>query len=374
MRGSDADAQSTRFYAQSWMAVALLMRRDREAFYRFERELENGADVGEALQRDFGMTLRDFEAAIRTLSTSEPIRIVVRDDEPQIDSAPLDRATLLYELGAFLAIVEGAEKEAARHFDAALALNPHHARTLAALQRFDEALQADPTDAEIRLKYAEWLMRDAIGPFAGVFEHGDLAPFRKARALAEEALKLGADEGRARGDLGVSYIVEDDPAPGIEPLRRAVELLPRRDDFALHLYGLLLRGGQREAADALFASRFERARDKQTAFAARNILLRVETDRANALSRAGKLVEAAEVVRRLAAATPDPRGRAELEQQAATLEATAEINRQIAIYNDAVADVNAGRRADARRKLDELLKIARDEKLRADARKLRREL
>jgi tetratricopeptide (TPR) repeat protein len=358
MKSSDSESTSTQFYAQSWAAVAWLMRTDREAFYRFLRDLESGTPTAEALQTHYRKSMRDFESATQSVTGFDPIRIDVQNAATDVETKALDRATLLYELGVFLSIVEGAEKEAQRHFDAALTADPGHA----------------PTRALLLVREAESLLSDAIGPFAGVFEQGDAGDFRKARALLERALILGADEARAAGDLAITYVVEPDLAAGIAHLEHAMALAPRRDDVALHLYTLLLRAGDRTRADALFASRFANARDPQTAFAARNILLRVESDRASALSREGKLAEAAAIVRTLAAATPDLHARADLERQAAALEATAEINRQIVLYNEAVADVNAGRKRDAIRKLDALLAVAKDEKVRDDARRLRREL
>src|SRR6185436_5165694 len=202
----------------------------------------------------------------------------------------------------------------------------------------------------------------------------DAIAFRKARVLAERALALGAEEGRARGTIGTTYLVERDVAPAIPHLERARELAPARTDFALHLYDLYLRLGERAKADALFAAAFEHARDKQTVFAARNLLLRFETDRASALAKAGRLEEAAAIVCGLAAATEDALGRRELEQQAAQLAATAVVNRHIEMYNQAVTMVNAGRRRDALELLEELLRVATDAQVVRDAQRLRGEV
>jgi tetratricopeptide (TPR) repeat protein len=145
-------------------------------------------------------------------------------------------------------------------------------------------------------------------------------------------------------------------------------------DFALNLYAMYLRTGDRTKADALYAAVFENARDEQTIFAARNALLVAETTRANTLVKNGQLEEAAAIVRQLAAATPDPIGRREFEQQAARLESTALINRYIVTYNEAIALANDGRVADAIKLLDELLKGATDASVIEDATKLRGDL
>ena len=135
-----------------------------------------------------------------------------------------------------------------------------------------------------------------------------------------------------------------------------------------------LRHGDREKADALFAAAFLHARDKQVAFAARNVLLLSETARANALAQRGKLDDAATVVRALAAATEDAGAKRELEQQAAQLESTAKVNRHIQRYNEAIALSNTGKTREALQVLDALLAEATDPVVVRDAKRLHSEL
>jgi hypothetical protein len=375
VRTETAEATAPLFYAESWAAVDWLMQLDAAQFEAFMRDVAQGVPPADALATHYGKTLDDLRSAIRNPGRgSREIRIPIPTGTPETGSAtPLDRATLLYELGHFLSYVGGAGAESQRHYAEALRVDPKHAPTLAAVGRFDEAIAADPTNAQVHLTFAESLLRDAVGPFAAYFEPkpSDAADFRKARALAERALALGADEGLARGMIGTTYLAESDVTPAIAQLERAHQLAPARMDFALHLYDLYLRTGARAKADALFAAVFDRARDKQTVFAARNLLLRFETDRANALAKSGKLDEAAAIVRSLAAATDDALARRELEQQAAQLAATAAVNRHIAMYNEAVTLANAGRKLEAIKVLDELLRIATDAQVVRDAQALR---
>jgi hypothetical protein len=364
------------FYAQSWAAVAWLMRTDRERFFPFLDALEQGTPVVDALQAHYGKTLRDMEVGIRaTANSGHQIELVgARSEVPA--PASLDRATLLFELGRFLSYVAGAEEDSRKHYAEALRLDPKHARTLAAVGRFEEAIAAGLDDPEVHLAYAETLLTTALGPFAGIFEptEGDTEKFRKARTLAVRALAIGADEGAARAAIGTTYFVETELAPGIEQLERAHALLPRRSDVALNLYAMLLRSQQLAKAETLYANALANARDKQVAFAAKNVRLVAETTRANTLAKEGKLDEAAKIVREMAVATADPLGRRELEQQAASLESIAAVNRHIAMYNDAVALANTGRNRDAIKVLDELLLVAKDAQVVRDARKFREEL
>ena len=371
-------AASPLFYAQSWAAVDWLMQLDQTKFYDFLQDLERGTPVANALTTHYGKTLSDLESAIRRRGRVSGSTVKFASEEI-VKSAPpvdLDRATLLYELGRFLSVIAGAEKDAQRHFAEALRVDPKHAPTLAATGHFAEAVAAAPEDPQVLLAYAESLLETAIGPFAGVFEprEGDVERFRKARALAKHALEIDPNNARAIGDVGVSYLVEGDRRDGIAALQQALALLPRRNDYALNLYAMLLHAGERAKADALFASNFANTHDRQIIFAARNVLLTEEVNRANTLAKSGKLDEAAALIRALAAATEDARARQDLEAQAAELDKTATINRHIKMYNDAVLFVNTNHYADALKILDAILKDATDPLVIADATRLRDEL
>ena len=376
------EGSSTWFYAQSWAAVHWLIGTDQQAFFAFLRDVERGTPVPDALRTHYGRSVAELDTAIRWRS---PIsrKVVLQGGRAAEPSAPqaVDRPTLLFELGRFLSHIAGAENEAQRHYREALRLDPKHARTLAAVGELEAAVAAAPDDPGVQLLYAETLLTTAIGPFAGIFEPvaGDREKFRKARALAERALTLGIEsldggEGTARGIIGTTYLVESDLAPGIAQLEQARTLLPQRTDFALNLYAMYLRAGDRAKANALFAAAFENARDKQTIFAARNALVVSETARANDLATSGKLDEAAAIVRELASTMTDPNARREMELHAAKLEQTAVVNRHILQYNEAIALANRGKNREAITLLDELLKVATDSSVIHDATKLRSEL
>jgi len=385
------------FYAKSWAAVDWLLRnggRDNAAFYEFFHDVESGVPVETALQKRYGKSVKELDRAIGAYSgpLARPafgVTMPIPETDKTLSMTTLGRADVLYELGHFLSFFEEMEPEAMRHFRGALEVNPHHAKALAAMavlranakfydeaaKLFEQAIAADPKDAQIQLDYAEALMQNEIGPVAESeeVEPDDAPRFRKARALAQRALDLGADPARALGDLGTSYIVEDVAAlgPGIAALEKAHALLPNRYDFALHLFSMYRRSGKN--ADALF-QQLEAARNAQVKFAARAIVVRVELARTNELLKSGKYDEAAAILRGLAANSADGDTRADFEHKAAEVARAGELNRQIGVYNDAIALVNKGKYAAARKTLAELLAVATDPAVVRDAKKLQAEL
>jgi tetratricopeptide (TPR) repeat protein len=385
------------FYAKSWAVVDWLIHnggRESAVFYDFFHDVESGVPVAAALQNRYGKSVKEVERLVGAYGgplARPPLGfyIPVPETDKTASVETLDRATSLYELGRFWAGFEEMAPQAERHFRGALQANPRHARSLAALavlkanakiyddagKLFEQALAADPKDASIHLDYAEALMQNEIGPVAESEEvvEDDAPRFRKARALAQRALDLGGDQGRALGDLGTSYIVEKtaDLAPGIAALEKAHAMLPGRMDYALHLFAMVRRSGQK--GDELFA-KLDAARSPQVKFAARAIVVRIDLARTNELLHEGKYDEAAAILRTLAANSPDESARADFERQAAEVARVAESNRQIAAYNAAIEQINKGKYAAARKTLTELLATATDPRVISDARKLQGQL
>ena len=389
-------AQST-FYAESWAIVDWLVRTSDRKFYDFVRDVSHGATVEAALQARYQLTLRDVDWALSRFSSPQraawAITLLVPASDVSIKIEPIDRATMLYELGHFLSGMEELSADAERHFRAALEADPKHARSLAglgtlraaaakyaeAMPLFEQAFATDPNDVEVALAYAEALMQDQIGAPAQSSDttDDDVTRFRKARTLIQRALAHRADAGfptgRAIGDLGTTYSVENDVTPGIAALEEAGKLLPARTDFALHLLAMYRRAGDRTKADPLFA-KLDAAGNPQISFAARAVIVRAELARANALTHEQHLDEAAAIVRELAANTSDPEGRRTFEKQAAELTRVAAQNRQIDAFNKIVAQVNAGRYREAIKAVAELLDTATDPDIVRDAKKLQKDL
>lgn len=372
------------FYPQSWAIVDLLVRTNREAFYRFVADIEAGATAETALRVHYGMEPRIVEAQLRYPLPRPSASTTVRVDRTPIEIriTQLHEEDAVQELGLFLGTLEGTRDDAERFLTA----NPGHARSLAGLgllrswQRkheavtplVEQALELAPDDPVVLLLSAEALLRNSLGPFTTVADlpAGTTPRFRRARSLAMQAVKH-RPSALADAIIGTSYLVEDDARAGVAPLERAHEARPGRIDYALNLYAVLLRAGDHDRAARLFDRMFARSGNPQATHAARNALIRENLRRANDLIGDEKLEDAAVLLREAVSAATDPSQKAELEEELRNLIATAEHNRLIVAYNEAVDATNNGEHEKALRLLDALLTTATDAGIISQARELR---
>ncbi len=180
-------AGSLSFYAQSWAAVSTLVRRDADAFFDLLDDLAAGTAMAEALQKRYRMSFGQLAVAMRKAGV--PAAVMPRDESfVAMEVAPIDRPTLLSELGDMLTAVEGREIEAERHFRAALELQPN-----------DE-------DLSLRLNAA----------------------------------------------IGLRLVAESDLARALPHLELAYAGLRENPDLAFALFSIYIGDGKRSDADALF--------------------------------------------------------------------------------------------------------------------------
>ncbi|HEU4520968.1 MAG TPA: DUF1570 domain-containing protein [Thermoanaerobaculia bacterium] len=387
-RHGAAAASHPLFYPQCWALVEWMMRTKRQAFYSFVADVDEGANAAVAFRRHFGMEIGTVTRSFR-MTASRPSA----SSNVQIERTPIPVATrsisasdALYELGRFLGGMINTRDDAERYLRAALALDPAHARsvagigTLRAYERkydeaepfFDDALELAPDDSVVRALYAEALLQNAIGPFAGAIDVGRDAVdrFRRARTLIESARALEPSP-LADAILGTTYLVEDDVTAGIEPLERARAERPARLDFALNLYALYVRAGREADAGALFQSTFQRSKNTQAVFAARAVYVRERMRKANQLVAARRFEDAAAVIKELIDVTPDETAKADLRLEYDKLMKVATVNREIETYNEAVNAYNGRELHAALERLDHLLTVATDDEIRGKAERLR---
>lgn len=288
---SDSTAWSFDYYAQSWATVATLMRRDAIQFFSLLHDIDNGVDTGDALRSRYNMSLRDLEFAIRRVGSPATSLLMHNGTPLEIALKPVPREDLLYELGELLSRVQGREAEAERHFRA--------------------ALEAGASSGAIHLAYAELLLA---------------VPNRAVDARVEAQTAIDHDrslETRATGVIGLTYLAANDTTTARSYLEKTYEIAPEQTDFSLPLFSLYLEGGDREHADQMFARLAATPRANE----ARQRLLDTDIPRADALARAGKLLEAAKILRDLAPKMPE-KARENLESQAVRLESLAGTSRQ----------------------------------------------
>ncbi|PYQ28197.1 MAG: hypothetical protein DMF56_17335 [Acidobacteria bacterium] len=283
---SDSTAWTFDYYAQSWAAVATLMRRDAISFFAMLRDIDHGIDTTDALRARYNMSPRDLEIAIRRVGSPAASLLMHNGTPLEVTLKPVPRADLLYELGELLSRVQGREAEAERHFRA--------------------ALEAGATSGAIHLAYAELLLavRD-----------------REVDARVEAQTAIDHDrtlETRATGVIGLTYLAANDATTARSYLEKTYEIAPEQLEFSLPLFSIYLEDGDRTRADQLFARLAATPRANE----ARQRLLDADIPRADALARAGKLVEAAKILRELAPKMPE-KARENLEGQAVRLESMA---------------------------------------------------
>ena len=120
LRGNSLRAASWDFYAQSWGAVSVLLRRDPVAFEAFVRDVDQGTPPDVALAARFQMTTKELEDAIRLKCGRPASSILAEDVTFDAEIEPLSRAALLSELGELLARLPNRAFDADRHRMAAL--------------------------------------------------------------------------------------------------------------------------------------------------------------------------------------------------------------------------------------------------------------
>lgn len=369
------------FYAEAWSVVDSMMRMDRTAFYAFLNDVANGAPSADAFRARFRAAPATAEQILQSVQIRPAAIVTVqldhRPDPPSIE--PLQHDDVVIELATFLGSFEATRGDAERFLKSI----DQNARAVAALAEvrsrdkrygeatrlFERAIELDPQNADIRLRFAESLLGNAIGPFAGTsdVEAGDAPQFRRARQLATDAMASGADASRANTVIGTSYLVESDVQPGIDALQRALATRPNRYDAALNLYALLLRSGQEQPARKLYDDIAARARTPQAIFAAKAVFVREQLSLTNHLLAQGRTDDAIAVLKQLIAVTPDANAKADLQRQLMKITEVGEANRQVMTYNEAVNAANAGDTEKAIGILDQLLKTATDPQVISDA-------
>ena len=288
-----------RFYAQSWALVHYLLigsepRRAETA--RFIALLHEGASSSTAFAAAFSVGAAELEKEFRSYIGRRRYSFleipVAADLTTTITVREMPYADVLYRLGDLLAQQLPPRPAAADHFLAAVASDPSHGPSLAALGRLAEdrarwdeaeawhrrALAAAPDDALVQYLGGAYLLRRS----------DDTAAARAALRRSVEADPAFAPAWLA---LSGSFLAAGDHGEeAIRAAETAHRLQPSRPDATANLLRQYLAAGRRDDAVALAESAF--AADPEQLARALRIVARNDVDRARRLIEEGRRDEA----------------------------------------------------------------------------------
>lgn len=384
------------FDAQAWIMAHYLVfgpQGGATAASGFLRKLDAGEELSNAFAASFGETLDRFEGRLRSYA-SQPafpfLRLSISDMPPPAVSPPrtLRYAETLYYLGE-LALQLGEFELARDHLDAALGLEPQNGDALAMRALIAERLGDRAGAGELYDRMERGLpQRPESWLFRGHFRLSSdpVRPSREAcgQALgdADRALCLAPEHAEAAALKGWAALCLEEYGTAIAALAEAERALPDRVDIVLNRFSAHLGAGQLIQARALLQGRLRRLADPTRLAAARAQL--AEHEAYDAAERARREMEralasndwegalAALAAGREKAASPEARAR--YDDQIAELERARQRYREVEAYNRAVAALDAGRVAEARQELAQLLADCHDGELCAAARELQANL
>lgn len=345
--------------------------------------LERGIPPEEAIRAAFGEGLDAFEKRLVTYARGRTMAYVTLRPElprPQVTVGPADHQEVLFRLGRYLVEthdpvpVAFAEAHLQPLVDseswrgdalAALAELRHRAgRKDEARRLFEQAMAAVPKEAMSFVVQARFLA-----------EAGGATDLAARRAALERAVAIEPGFGEAWASLAEALDALGDDTAAASALERAVELLPDQPTLAFNLAVTKVRLGDVQAARDVV--------DRHLGASPRQDLARdalAEIQRAELVAASNRAIESGDVneavgrYREAIAAATEPGSRARMEAELAQLERQAERQRQIELFNRAVAAYNARDLEGARLLIDELLAQGPEAAIEARARDLLAEL
>ena len=345
------------FYAESWALVHDLLVGNPELRGRapaYFQEMAKEKPAPDAFRRAFGF---DDAALEREVGSYVRKRIYIvqtvplgLEEELRIAKRNLPRAEALARLGNLLASLDPALRPAAaEHFQAALALDPEQPQALAGMGRLEE-LAAHPKEARPWLAKAA---RKAPDDFVIQYLYGlnlledlpELHPgpreMRQARDAFARAVALQPDFGEAWARLAYTQAQEDPPPPeAVASFETAHKLLPARIDIAFNLLLLCARTGHRDRAQEILDRVIALRGTPEDLRRAQSALLQEQRRDVEELIGQGELEQAAARLEELAAHSPTPEQRADLQSRLEDVRHVLDYNRFVDRYNQAMQLAN----------------------------------
>jgi len=351
------------FYAESWALVHFLAFGSGGEGASFLRGIKRGGSLREYVQPMLGADRKALLDRLRAYVKEGKFPGIDENlgslDEVRLPAATtLPRAELLYRLGDYLLHLDpGRAKQAERHLDEAVRLDPKHGPAWATLGQlehargrfkeasalFDKALALAPNDPSIALLYAYSLVERTFPPGVMVRrEVGDVPKaLLQARELFRRALKDSPDIVDAWAGLGSTWAFDNgNVSPGIAALEKALALAPGRVDVAVDLAELYVRSGKRQRAEDLVERVVRTSSDPQQRAAGESVLLRADVAEAQARVQKGDIEGGLAALRKLRQRAPSTEEQKEIDGILAEMEGTTSTNHLILLFNDGVARFN----------------------------------
>jgi len=237
------------FYAQAWALTHMLLLGTEERRTQLDEYVERcttGSTHDEAFAAAFGTAqgelqkeLADYVRRPVLPSMEAPINV---DLDHQMAERQMLPQEALFRLGDLLAHQVEPRPEAAAHFHAALAIDPRHGPSMAALGRlaeldgrseeafelYSQAAAASPDDALVQYLYGAHLLARSDSP-------------ERALDALLRATTLAPDLGPAWADLTDAYLALGHRGEEVlAAAQTAHRLMPRRVDVSINLIRLLL--------------------------------------------------------------------------------------------------------------------------------------
>jgi tetratricopeptide (TPR) repeat protein len=375
------------FYAQSWALVHYLLRgkpERRPELVKFLDRIAQGAGPDEAFAASFASTTKELESELRGyvqqerfLFTLVKLRELGVDESVKV--APMSREDVLARLGDLLAHF-GPDRagEAERHFQEAINTNPSHAPSHAglgylrheaerhddAVAHFEKALAGGQDDYLTNFRFGEALL-DRNQPSGGAARGGGApADLERARDLFVKAIKGNPGFGEAYVSCSRTFSQGGaDRDRAIKLLEAARILLPSRPDVVVNLAFLHAAKGDLPRARHLVERVLARMGEPGALAAARDFLKQFESrdrpETAKEQAPASPLANVDEAI----AGERDPEIKRNLEGHVLKVQELKEHNRQVDVYNEAVALANQANFKDAIALLEKLLPQIKNQEL-----------
>jgi tetratricopeptide (TPR) repeat protein len=381
------------FYAQSWALTHYLLTSDAELRERFGAFLElitAERDPTEAFVEAFRIGLSAMQnklGAYTKYGSYNLFRFKFKGDLElgQSRITPLAHEEVLFLLGDLLAHTPPIQFAAAeQHLRAALKLDAEYADAHATLgflrslqhdaeqaeQHFRRAVELDPDNPRSRWLYGTSLVERFIGSFDdNKIPMADETPplLLEAREQFQRSLELSPEHPPSLAGLGKTHVFDKDPAEAVDVLTRAYEAMPSRDDLIVDLIVVTANSGDTAGARSLLDGALRRRGHAAMTRAAEAAVAQAEVREAVDRFNAGRREEAEAMLRRSAELTQDPEVRQLVLHQLGSVVAAGAAREEVELYNRAIDLANRGERAAAVALLEQLIRIASQADLRADA-------